>query len=254
MTKQSLSHVYIGTSAWHYRHWRGRFYPSDLTAARMLRYYADRFDTVEINNSFYRLPTPSALEGWCRETPAGFCFAVKASRYITHNLKLKHPKQAEQKFLSRIESLGRRLGPILFQLPPDWKINVVRLGEFLRELPQRHRYTFEFRNPTWHVPEVYDTLRRHRAALCIHEIAGFQCPFEVTADFIYVRLHGPSDKYQGVYSESALRTWANRIQNWRKELTHVFVYFDNDQSGFAAKNVLELKRMLEGNQQRRAVA
>jgi uncharacterized protein YecE (DUF72 family) len=254
MTKQSLAHVHIGTSGWHYPHWRGPFYPSDLTAAGMLRYYAERFDTVEINNSFYRLPTAAALEGWCRETPAEFCFAVKASRYITHNLKLKHPKQAEQKFLSQIESLGRRLGPILFQLPPDWKINIDRLDEFLRGLPGRHRYTFEFRNPTWHVPEVYDALRRHRAALCIHEIAGFQCPIEVTADFAYVRLHGPGDKYQGDYSQSTLRTWTKRIQNWRKELTHIFLYFDNDQSGFAPKNALELKRTVEGSKQGSAAA
>jgi uncharacterized protein YecE (DUF72 family) len=254
MTEQSRGRVYIGTSGWHYPHWRGRFYPSDLTAARMLRYYADCFDTVEINNSFYRLPTRSALDGWCRDTPGSFRFAVKASRYITHNLKLKDPKQAKQKFLSQIESLGRRLGPILFQLPPNWKIHVERLDEFLHGLPRRYRCTFEFRNPTWHVPEVYDTLRRHRAALCIYEIAGFQGPMEVTADFTYIRLHGPGDKYQGDYSESTLRTWAKRIQNWRKELTRVFVYFDNDQSGFAAKNALELKRMLEGDRQGKAVA
>jgi uncharacterized protein YecE (DUF72 family) len=254
MTKPSLARVHIGTSGWHYPHWRGSFYPSDLTAARMLRYYAERFDTVEINNSFYRLPTAAALEGWCRETPGDFCFAVKASRYITHNLKLKHPKQAEQKFLSQIEGLGRRLGPILFQLPPDWKINLGRLDEFLRGLPRRRRYTFEFRNPTWHVAEVYDTLRHHQAALCIYEIAGFQCPIEVTADFTYVRLHGPGNKYQGDYAESTLCTWAERIQNWRNELTDIFLYFDNDQSGFAAKNALELKRTVEGNKPARAAA
>jgi uncharacterized protein YecE (DUF72 family) len=113
-------------------------------------------------------------------------------------------------------------------LPPNWKIHVERLDEFLHGLPRRYRYTLEFRNPTWHVPEVYDTLRRHRAAL--YEIAGFQGPIEVTADFTYIRLHGPGDKYHGDYSESTLRTWAKRIQNWRKELTRVFVYFDNDQS------------------------
>jgi uncharacterized protein YecE (DUF72 family) len=256
MTKQSSipGHVHIGTSGWHYAHWRGPFYPTDLAAARMLHYYADRFDTVEINNSFYRLPTTNALETWCHETSADFCFAVKASRYITHNLKLKHPRQAEQKFLSQIEILGRRLGPILFQLPPGWKINVERLDEFLRGLSHRHRYTFEFRNPTWHVPEVYDTLRRHGAALCVHEIAGFQCPIEVTADFTYVRLHGPGNRYQGDYSESSLRTWAERIRNWREELAHIFVYFDNDQSGFAAKNALQLKRMVDDNEQGRAVA
>lgn len=150
----TLGNVHVGTSGWHYAHWRGPFYPSDLAPAKMLRYYADRFDTVEINNTFYRLPTTSALETWCQETPKDFCFAVKASRYITHNLKLKNPEQAEQKFLSQVEILGRRLGPILFQLPPGWKVNVERLEEFLSGLPRRHRYTFEFRNPTWYVREV----------------------------------------------------------------------------------------------------
>jgi uncharacterized protein YecE (DUF72 family) len=255
MTRTStLGHIHIGTSGWHYAHWRGPFYPADLAPAKMLRYYADRFDTVEINNSFYRLPTTAALETWCQETPKDFCFAVKASRYITHNLKLKNPAQAEQKFLSQIEILGQRLGPILFQLPPGWKVNVARLEEFLSGLPRHHRYTFEFRNPTWHVREVYDALHRHGAALCIHQIAGFQCPIEVTANFTYVRLHGPGNKYQGDYSCSALRTWANRIEHWRKELKHTFVYFDNDQSGFAAKNALELKHMVEGEQNERSVA
>jgi uncharacterized protein YecE (DUF72 family) len=249
-----LGLIHIGTSGWHYPHWRGLLYPADLAPARMLRYYADRFDTVEINNSFYRLPTTAALETWCRETHASFCFAVKASRYITHNLKLKNPQQAEEKFLSQIEILGHRLGPILFQLPPGWKINIDRLEEFLSRLPHRHRYAFEFRNPTWHVRDAYDTLRRHGAALCIHEIAGFQCPIEVTADFTYVRLHGPGNKYQGDYNESTLRTWAERIENWRKRLKHIFVYFDNDQAAFAAKNALELKHMVEPEENARSVA
>jgi len=245
MHRSQLGHVHIGTSGWHYKHWLGPFYPKDLTPARMLRWYAQRFDTVEINNSFYRLPATAALETWCRETPRQFCFAVKASRYITHNLKLKNPEQADERFLSQIEILGKRLGPILFQLPPGWKLNLERLDDFLRGLPKTHRYTFEFRNPTWQVQEVYDTLQRHRAALCIHEIAGFRCPIEVTTDFTYVRLHGPGDKYQGDYSRRTLRTWAHRIEKWRTELAHTFMYFDNDQSGFAAKNALELKAMLD---------
>lgn len=249
-----LGYVHIGTSGWHYSHWRGPFYPTDLAPGRMLRWYADSFDTVEINNSFYRLPTTAALETWCRETPEQFCFAVKASRYITHNLKLKNPEQANENFLSQIEILGKRLGPILFQLPPGWKLNLDRLEEFLRVLPKTHRYTFEFRNPTWQVREVYETLRRHGAALCIHEIAGFQCPIEVTADFTYIRLHGPGKEYQGDYSQSTLRTWAQRIERWHMELAHVFLYFDNDQSGFAAKNALELKRMVESKEERRSVA
>jgi uncharacterized protein YecE (DUF72 family) len=144
----TLGKVHIGTSGWHYKHWRGPFYPADLRPDRMLRWYADRFDTVEINNSFYRLPTTEAQTGWCNETPSDFCFAVKASRYITHNRKLKDPKETLKKFMLQIKTLEKRLGPILFQLPPAWQVNLERLQEFLVALPQEHRYAFEFRNAT----------------------------------------------------------------------------------------------------------
>ena len=239
--------VHIGTSGWHYKHWRGPFYPEDLPPAKMLSWYADRFDTVEINNSFYKLPSSEALAGWCRQTPANFCFAVKASRYITHNRKLKDGAQTAEKFISQMRELGKRLGPILFQLPPSWRVNRDRLAEFLSELPRTQHYVFEFRNETWNTPEVYDMLHRHNAAFCMFELAGFQSPMEVTADFVYVRLHGPGNKYQGDYSKSQLRTWATRIKTWRKTLKHIFIYFDNDQAGFAAKNAMELKRMVIGS-------
>lgn len=211
----------------------------------MLRWYAERFDTVEINNSFYRLPAVTAFETWCRETAPDFCFAVKASRYITHNRKLTDPESAIEKFISLVERLGNRLGPILFQLPPSWKVNAERLDQFLAALPRTHRYVFEFRNPTWNVDTVYGVLRRHNVAFCIYELAGFQSPIEITADFTYVRLHGPGNKYQGDYSSEALRRWAKRIEAWRRKLQHVFVYFDNDQAGFAAKNASELKHLVK---------
>lgn len=238
--------VHIGTSGWHYKHWRGPFYPQDLAPAKMLSWYADRFDTVEINNTFYKVPTTEALAGWCRQTPPNFCFAVKASRYITHNRKLKDAGQTVEKFVSQIRDLGDRLGPILFQLPPSWKVNAERLEEFLENLPPKHRYVFEFRNETWNSREVFAFLRRHNAALCMFELAGYQSPLELTADFAYVRLHGPGNKYQGDYTESQLREWAGRIETWGKTLKHAFIYFDNDQAGFAAKNALELKRMVLG--------
>jgi uncharacterized protein YecE (DUF72 family) len=236
--------VHIGTSGWHYKHWKGPFYPADLPASKMLRWYVERFDTVEINNSFYRLPAPTALEGWCRETPSNFCFAVKASRFITHNKKLRDPKQTVKKFMTVIEKLERRLGPILFQLPPSWRVNVERLEEFIAALPPAHRYAFEFRHESWNTPQVYDVLRRHNTGFCIYELAGFQSPLEITADFTYVRLHGPGNKYQGDYSRETLGTWARRIAEWQKNLRHIFVYFDNDQAGFAPKNALELKSLV----------
>jgi uncharacterized protein YecE (DUF72 family) len=236
--------THIGTSGWHYKHWIGPFYPPDMRPPKMLRWYAERFDTVEINNSFYRLPAATAFETWCRETTPDFCFAMKASRYITHNSKLIDPEGAKEKFVSLVEKLGRRLGPILFQLPPSWKVNAERLDQFLSGLPRTHRYVFEFRNPTWNIDPVYEMLRRHNAAFCIYELAGFQSPIEITADFTYVRLHGPGNKYQGDYSDQILRSWARRIEEWRKQLKHVFVYFDNDQAGFAPKNAMELKQMV----------
>jgi uncharacterized protein YecE (DUF72 family) len=238
--------IHIGTSGWHYAHWRGPFYPAKLQPGKMLSWYAGYFDTVEINNTFYGMPTANALKIWCKETPADFCFAVKASRYITHIRKLKESGEAVEKFLTQMKTLGLRLGPILFQLPPGWQINLQRLEDFLAALPRKHRYVFEFRNPTWNIPKVYDALRRHNAAFCIYELAGFLAPLELTADFTYVRLHGPGDKYQGDYSRSTLRAWAKRIEAWRKELKHIFVYFDNDQAAFAAKNALELKHMVLG--------
>ena len=240
-----IGKVHVGTSGWHYKHWIGPFYPPDMRPPKMLRWYAERFDTVEINNSFYRLPAETAFETWCRETTPNFCFAVKASRYITHNRKLADPESAKEKFISLVEKLGSRLGPILFQLPPSWKVNAERLDQFLTALPRRYRYVFEFRNPTWNVAPVYEALRRHNAAYCIYELAGFQSPIEITADFTYVRLHGPGNKYQGDYSGKILRNWAKRIEAWRRELKHILVYFDNDQAGFAPKNALELKHLIE---------
>jgi uncharacterized protein YecE (DUF72 family) len=240
-----MARVHIGTSGWHYKHWRGSFYPEKCPASQMLAFYLQHFDTVEINNSFYRLPDPSALACWRGSTPANFVFAVKASRFITHNKKLKDPENALQNFLPRAQVLGKKLGPILFQLPPSWKVNAARLEAFLRTLPRRHRYAFEFREPSWHKPEILSLLRRYNAAYCIYELAGYHTPFAITADFAYVRLHGPGGKYQGSYTQKKLDEWAGRIAQWQRSLRAVYVYFDNDQAGYAAQNALELKRMTE---------
>ena len=236
--------IRIGTSGWHYRHWLGTFYPEGLPTARMFEYYQRFFDTVELNNSFYRLPTPEAFTAWREAAPPKFRFAVKGSRFLTHNKKLKEPEQALLNLLPRAELLGKKLGPILFQLPPKWKVNVERLSEFLEALPAKHRYAFEFREPTWNTQAVYDILRRHNAAYCIHELAGFHSPIMVTANFAYVRLHGPGGKYQGCYSDEKLCAWAERIVQWSRELKAVYVYFDNDDSGYAPRNALELKQRL----------
>jgi uncharacterized protein YecE (DUF72 family) len=244
VTEHSECTVRIGTSGWHYKHWLGPFYPRELRAKDMLSWYMERFNTVELNNSFYRLPAAETFEAWRRATPSSFCFAVKGSRYITHRKKLHDPESTVARFMEPVQALRGKLGPILFQLPPHWSCDVPRLTAFLEALPPSHRYTFEFRDPSWHGPAVYRTLSRYNAAFCLYELDGFEAPYEVTADFVYVRLHGPGHKYQGDYSAKQLRDWAQRIVKWRQNLKAVYVYFDNDQAGYAAKNAAELKAMV----------
>ena len=211
----------------------------------MLHFYVQKFDSVEINNSFYRLPIPDAVRDWRDHTPKGFGFSVKGSRYLTHMKKLKDPKPGVKNFFSRIDLLGKKLGPIVFQLPPRFDCNSERLQAFLVALPKKHIYSFEFRDPSWHRPEIYHLLERFNAACCIYELAGFQSPIELTADFVYVRLHGPSGPYQGLYTKKSLAMWAARIEKWRQRLKQVYVYFDNDQAGYAARNALQLKTLLQ---------
>lgn len=239
-----MGRIWTGTSGWHYKHWIGKFYPPRLPASGMLDYYARQFDTVELNNTFYKLPTAPALTTWRESTPAGFHFAVKGSRFLTHMKKLRNAEVGLKRFLDAVEILGPKLGPILFQLPPNWEADPGRLDEFLRLLPRGRRCAFEFRNATWNTPAICDLLARHHAGYCIYDLAGYQSPIEVTADFTYIRLHGPGGKYQGSYSDAALQEWARRIQEWSRNLSAVYVYFDNDDSGFAPHDALRLKALL----------
>jgi uncharacterized protein YecE (DUF72 family) len=235
----------IGTSGWHYQHWREFFYPPG-EAPSLIR-YAEHFDTVEINNSFYRLPSDETFQAWRERSPPGFLFAVKASRFITHMKKLTDPEGSFEKFFSAVAHLGPKLGPILFQLPPKWRCNLERLEGFLQTIaPKRLRCAFEFRNETWFGPEVEDLLRRHNAAFCIYDIAQRRSPLPATAEFVYIRLHGPeAAAYAGSYSDDVLSEWAGRIEGWRAEGRDVFCYFDNDQKAYAAGDALRLKAMIE---------
>lgn len=237
--------IFIGTSGWHYPHWVGPFYPKNLPRAEFLSFYTRHFRTVEINNTFYHLPSEATLNAWRVETPAGFLFACKGSRFITHMKKLKDPKQSIQKFFEGIRVLRPKLGPILFQLPPRWKINLDRLEAFLKMLPKQHRFAFEFRDESWLHSETYDLLRRHFAGLCLYHLAGRVTPIEVTADFIYIRLHGPGDSYQGKYGSKSLRPWADRCWGWAQSGKDVFCYFDNDEKGYAASDALKLRALID---------
>ena len=249
-----MSNIRIGTSGWHYKHWVGKFYPQKLPVSKMLACYYEHFDSVEINNSFYMLPKIETLSAWREATPRNFEFAIKASRFLTHNKKLKEPENALNNFLPRAEALRNKLGPILFQLPPKWGMNLDRLSDFLDSLPKYHRYTFEFRERSWLSDSVYALLRKHNAAFCIYELAGFQSPIEITADWTYIRLHGPGGKYQGSYSDKILRQWTGRITDWSRKLRGIYVYFDNDQAAYAALNALTLKKMVEQARRARSAA
>lgn len=197
---------------------------------------------MEINNTFYRLPERRTLAVWRDSVPRDFVFAVKASRYLTHMKKLAAPAAAVRRFFRRIEALGDKLGPVLFQLPPRWYCDVPRLTAFLDTLPGGLRYAFEFRDRSWLTDAVYDVLTRRNAALCIYDLAGFQCPKRVTADFAYVRLHGPVAAYCGCYSPRALAGWARTLRRWAADGLEAYCYFDNDEAAYAARNALELAR------------
>lgn len=237
--------TYIGTSGWSYKHWKGNFYPESLKAGEQFDWYKKHFDSVELNNSFYHLPDAATFRNWKMNTPDQFLFAVKASRFITHMKKLKVDKKSLELFFSHAGKLGKKLGCVLFQLPPKWKINTERFAGFLAALPKKYRYTFEFRDQSWYDPEVYSLLKIHKSAFCIYELAGHYSPEEITADFVYIRLHGPGNKYQGSYSEAALKLWAAKINKWTGNGKDVYIYFDNDQHGYAAFNATRLKELIQ---------
>lgn len=241
---QVMSELRIGTSGWHYGHWAGRFYPPEVKVRDYLRYYARHFDAVEINNTHYRLPKHETFAAWRDEAPAGFVFAVKASRYITHYSKLTKSSKTYGLFFDAVAILGDKLGPILFQTPPGWRVNAERLDTFLSELRPGLRTAFEFRNDTWFCDEVYQVLSRHNAAFCIWHLAGVQAPLAVTGRLVYVRLHGPQGAYGGSYSDEDLAAWADRIARWRAEGHDVHVYFDNDANAYAVHNALRLAEIL----------
>lgn len=234
----------MGTSGWHYNHWKGRFYPEGMPNEEMLDHYVKYFKSVEINQTFYGLPRKDTLRRWREKTPKDFTFAVKGSRYLTHMKKLKDPKPALFRFFDVVGVLQEKLGPILFQLPPHWKFNRQRLRDFLRLLPRDYVYAFEFRNATWFCEEAYELLSEAGASFCIYELAGTLSPEKLTSDLVYIRLHGPKGPYQGNYSEAALAGWAGRIQSWSLEGKEVRCYFDNDDSGYAPQNALRLSEIL----------
>jgi uncharacterized protein YecE (DUF72 family) len=239
-----MGDVRIGTSGWAYKDWNGPFYPDEVKAKDRLGYISRRFRTLEINASFYRMPTDAAVAGWRAQTPDDFVFAWKASKYITHNKRLKEPEEPLAYMFSRIDGLSGKIGPILFQLPPSMKRDDDRLKVFLEALPKRRRYSVEFRDPAWYAEPVLTLLADHGVALCLSDHHHAPAPFEVTADFVYLRGHGPGGRYHGRYGEAALKDWAGHIRRWRRE-RDVFVYFDNDIKSAAPADADQLVAMLD---------
>jgi uncharacterized protein YecE (DUF72 family) len=238
--------VRIGCSGWNYPHWRERVYPKGLPARRWLAHYAGLFDTVEVNNTFYRLPKRESVAAWVTESPPGFLFAVKASRFLTHVKRLTDLGQGVRRFYERIEPLADspKMGPVLWQFPHTFQRSDERLAAALPRLPAG-RHCFEFRHASWFCDEIYELLRAHDAALVIgdHPERPFQS-HELTADWTFVRFHYGSRGRGGNYSETELRAWAARIGEWRAR-ADVYAYFNNDWNGYAVRNALLLRKLLE---------
>ena len=238
--------VRIGCSGWQYKDWRGRLYPEGLGQSRWLAHYAESFDTVEVNSTFYRLASPDAVRRWMESTPDDFLFTVKASRYLTHIRRLVDMAQGVRRFYESIDPLvgSPKLGPVLWQLPENFQRDDERLKGALSRLP-KGRHCFEFRHESWFTPAVYELLRRHAVALVIGDHPKW--PFQehrLTADWTFIRFHHGTRGRRGNYSEREIEEWAGRIARWRRR-ADVYAYFNNDWEGFAVENALALKRRLE---------
>ncbi|HEX5070525.1 MAG TPA: DUF72 domain-containing protein [Vicinamibacterales bacterium] len=241
----SSHRIRVGCSGWQYPSWRGRFYPADLPASRWLPFYAARFDTVEINNTFYRLPEAATFADWRRRMPAGFVAAIKASRYLTHLKRLIDPEEPIRRLLARARALGPRLGPVLYQLPARfvWSDeNANRLCRLLQTLPKRgRRHAIEFRDPSWYRDDVFRAIDRAGAAVCWHDMAGSAID-ESPGQFVYVRFHGATGKYRGDYSRAALLAWARRLRAAART-RDAYVYFNNDVDAAAVRNAVTLREL-----------
>lgn len=229
----------VGTSGWVYDDWPGRFYPEQLPRAQWFAHYARAFDTVEINNSFYRLPEAHTFTAWAEQAPRGFTYAVKFSRFGSHLKHLRDPEGTIGLFLSRAERLGPHFGPILVQLPPRWRVDAGRLDTFLDVAPVRHRWAIEIRDPSWLCDPVYRVLERHGAALVIHDLVP-RHPRVITTDWIYLRFHGID--YGGHYSPPRLRRQATHVRAWLDAGLDVYAYFNNDKLACGVTDAITLRR------------
>ncbi len=241
--------IHVGTSGWQYRDWKGPFYPQDLPQREWLGFYTTRFSTVELNNSFYRLPEAETFDRWRRETPAGFVMTVKASRFITHLKRLHDPKDPVDLLWERATQLGPRLGPVLFQLPPRFAADPDRLAGLLEVLPAKMHAAFEFRDPSWHTPPVFELLDRAGAALVWADRPRANVDLPVTGGWTYVRFHQGGTRAPG-YRKEKLRRWADRIAEI--DADEGWIYFNNDTGGAAPRDAVTLRSLLRERRVRTA--
>lgn len=239
------SRYYIGTSGWHYDHWRILYYPEKLAKPKWLQFYAQQFSTVELNNSFYHLPSENAFNTWRESTPEHFVFAVKVSRFITHIKRLRNLGSSMENFLSRACLLQEKLGPLLYQLPPYMKRNDEVLENFISSLPRKYHHVIEFRHESWLNDTVFQTLKRYNIGLCVFDMPDMNCPFMATSDFAYIRLHGSRRLYSSCYSDEELLQWAQKVIRLGKDVKTVYIYFNNDAEAFSIKNALTLRNYLQ---------
>jgi uncharacterized protein YecE (DUF72 family) len=242
--------VYLGTSGWIYTDWKERFYPAKLPSKERLSFYSRSFGTTEINSSFYHIPRPATFHSWAAQVPEGFMFAVKVHRSITHVRRLKNAAEIWQEFLDNARELGAKLGPFLFQLPPSLRADADLLESVLASIRRKSpavalRVAFEFRHASWFDSGILDLLRAYGACLVrAHSVRYPMAPDEATADFVYLRLHGPREMFASTYLMSELKPWARSIRSWLNKGQDVFIYFNNDFQAGAVENALALASML----------
>ncbi|MCK5616246.1 DUF72 domain-containing protein [Candidatus Pacearchaeota archaeon] len=236
--------IRIGTSGWHYDHWKERFYPAGLAKSKWLEHYARYFNTVEINNTFYQLPKEGTFDRWREQGPAGFVFTVKANRFITHIKKLAGVEEGVEHFITRVRLLGEKLGPVLYQLPPNLHVDVDRLRMFLKLLPADIQAVFEFRHDSWYCDEVFGLLDEHGCSFCVHDLDGLETPRLVMGKVVYVRFHGTTGRYAGSYTKAMLREWADWMKGYAGRVKCIYAYFNNDVEGYAVRNAMTLKELL----------
>lgn len=238
--------AHIGTSGFYYDHWKdGIFYPPDLAKKEWLRFYASRFETVELNTTFYRLPAEETFRSWYQITPRDFVFALKGSRFLSHVKKFKDAGEVWNNFYHRAKLLKEKLGPVLFQTPPSWKKDAGRLESFLKIISKKLPLAFEFRHPSWFDEEVYRVLKKFNVSLCFVSSPDWPTAEVITTDFIYIRFHGEAGLYSSNYSDRKLSLWAKKFKKWIKEGRDVYAYFNNDALGYAPKNALTLIKLVD---------